>query len=167
MNVTGLGTPANPWTVEFSDPVSTNIPPMTVDLLNAVVATVIPGTYTTTEVQTVYRDSSVTGGTFALTLTDAPAPIAWNAPTQEQVPSRTHSKHGWFQCRCDRHRNRGRSVANHIYNAFGKERSRMQFASGSISTHRQPRSPRSTRAPGMTRSTLGTIPLSSEMTPAR
>ena len=80
VNVTGLGTPASPWRVEFAGPVSTNIPPMTVNLLNVVVATEIPGTYSSTEVQTVYRDPSVTGGTFALTFDGrVTAPIAWNA----------------------------------------------------------------------------------------
>ena len=61
-SVTGAGTTASPWQITFTNPVSTNIPPLLVHLLKGVVSTTVPGTSSVPETQRVYRDASVTGG---------------------------------------------------------------------------------------------------------
>ncbi|MDA8974505.1 PA14 domain-containing protein, partial [Akkermansiaceae bacterium] len=80
VDVSGVGIASTPWRIEFTDPAATNIPPIIVDLVNVVVVTETPGNSSATEVQTVYRNSGVTGGTFVLNFDGRnTSPIAWDA----------------------------------------------------------------------------------------
>lgn len=85
VTVTGTGTPADPYVVEFVDPGTENVAEMTGDgaLLTGgggQVTTIDTGDAGTNEVQTVTLNGSVTGGTFTLSYAgDETAAIAYNA----------------------------------------------------------------------------------------
>eukprot|EP00913_Durusdinium_trenchii_P005642 g5260.t1 len=85
VTVTGTGTPADPYLVEFVDPGNQNLAEMTADasLLTGgggLVTTITTGSAGTDEVQTVTIGAGVTGGTFTLSFGgEETATIAYNA----------------------------------------------------------------------------------------
>jgi hypothetical protein len=85
VDVTGAGTPADPWRVTFVDPGNQNLPQMTADPANLTggggqATEVVAHVVGINEVQTVTIGDAVTGGTFTLAFQGATtSPLAYNA----------------------------------------------------------------------------------------